>query len=129
MHDPIADFFVRLAGRNAAPLLGDVTTTVRFDLTDAGPVRHWRMTIDHGLIEVSDDGADADCVVSAERPVFEDLVTGRHNVMAALLRGQLIASGDPDVLVRVERLFSAHQEPAPPQTPADPEMAAAGGSR
>ena len=75
------------------------------------------------------DSADADCVVSADRPVFEDLVTGRHNVMAALLRGQLIVSGDPDVLVRVERLFSAHQEPARPGTPADSEMAAAGGSR
>src|SRR5882757_8248295 len=66
MPDPIADFFAELAQGGAGPLLGDVTATVRFDVTYPGYVRIWRVAIDGDRIEVTDSAAGADCVVGAE---------------------------------------------------------------
>src|SRR5205823_6970583 len=83
MLDLIADFFTQLADRGAGSLPGDLTATLRFDVTEAGSVRHWRVAIDHGRVEVTDSGADADCVLTGEAAVFEELVTGRRNPMAA----------------------------------------------
>ena len=44
------------------------------------------------------------------RSVFEDLARGRANAMAALLRGQLRADGDPEFLILFQRLFPAPTE-------------------
>jgi hypothetical protein len=129
MPDPIADFFAQLARGGAGPLLGDVTATVRFDVTYPGYVRIWRVAIDGDRIEVTDSPVGADCVVGAERAVFEELVTGRRNAMAALLRGQLTLTGDADVLVRLQRLFPGPGVASRPDPTADPEMAATGGRR
>ena len=43
--------------------------------------------------------------VRAERRVFEGLAAGRLNAVTALLRGELVAEGDPRLLVRLQRLF------------------------
>jgi hypothetical protein len=51
----------------------------------------------------------ADCVVRATKGLFDDVATGRVNAMAALLRGELVAEGNPNLLVRLQRLF-----PSPP---------------
>ena len=45
---------------------------------------------------------------------MDDLVSGRANAMASTLRGELVIDGDPDVLVRFQRLF-----PAPTGRPED----------
>jgi len=55
MPDPIADFFAELAQGGAGPLLGDVTATVRFDVTYPGYVRIWRVAIDGDRIRVTGD--------------------------------------------------------------------------
>ena len=58
-----------------------------------------------GTVVVSDSDATADCVVRVEASVFEDLVGGRQGPMPALLRGLLDVEGDPELLVRFQRLF------------------------
>jgi len=122
MLDPIGDFLTGLADRAGGAILGGGRMTVRFDATHAGSVRHWYVTVDGGGVEVTDSADDADCVVGADRTVLEELVTGRRNAMSSLLRGQLTLSGDPDVLVRLQRLFPGPagpaRPPAPPETPA-----------
>jgi len=123
MLDLIADFFTRLADRGAGPLPGDLTATLRFDVTEAGSVRHWRVAIDHGRVEVTDSGADADCVLTGEAAVFEELVTGHRNPMAAVLRGQVGIAGDVDLLVQVQRLFPAPGAVPRTQTPVAAQMA------
>jgi SCP-2 sterol transfer family protein len=138
MVDPITDFLTRLADHRAGPLLGGGAATIRFDATHAGSVRHWYVRVDGDRVEVTDSGADADCVIGADRTVLEELVTGRRNAMAALLRGLITLSGDPDLLVRLQRLFpgpggfSRPAAPPPREQPApgsdaEQNLAAAGG--
>ena len=45
----------------------------------------------------------------ADAELFGDIITGRVNAMAALLRGRLVVEGDPSPLVLFQRLF-----PGPP---------------
>ena len=139
--DSIADFLTRLADRSTGPILGGGTATVRFDGMHAGSVRHWYATIDGDRVEVTESGADADCVIRADLMVLEELVTGRRNAMASLLRGQLMLSGDANLMVRLQRLFPgpgassgpgaplARDLPAEPDPDAEPHVATAGGRR
>ena len=135
MLDPIGDFLTGLADRGGGGMLGGGRLTVRLDATHAGSVRHWYVTADGGRLEVTDSAADADCVIGADRTVLEELVTGRRNAMSSLLRGQLNLSGDPDVLVRLQRLFPGPAGQARPPVPPEPApsrrdtVAVAGGGR
>ena len=42
-----------------------------------------------------------------DRAIFDDIVSGRTSVMAALLRGQLAFEGNPELLVLSRRLFTS----------------------
>ena len=111
MTDPTAGFFLELGSRGHEPLLADVAAaTVRFDITRARHTDRWFLGIDKGDLAVSTvDDAQADCVISADRVLFDGIATGAVNAMAALLRGELSFDGDPELLVLCQRLF-----PGPP---------------
>ena len=107
MADVTAEFFDRLAGRATVPGLERTTGSVRFELTRGDPPEHWRVAFKRGAVTV-DQGADAtDCVVRTDACTFEELASGRANVMATLLRGRLEADGEPELLTRFQRLFPA----------------------
>jgi putative sterol carrier protein len=104
MSDITPGFFeVSRLGHN--PMLASVTATVRFDLEQDGKTDRWFVVIDKGDVSVSRRNVRADCVLRAERSLVEGLVSGRVNAMAALLRGDLVAEGDPQLLVLLQRLF------------------------
>ena len=92
-------------------MLGGVTGAVRFDIIDGKQTRSWRIAIDDGELGVAPDGGDADSVVTAEHALFNGITRGEVNAMAALLRGDLAVTGNPDLMVAVQRLF-----PGPPRT-------------
>jgi putative sterol carrier protein len=98
-----AFFAVGRLGHN--PMLANVTATVRFDLEHEGGTDRWFVVIDKGDVSVSRRNVRADCVLRAERSLVEGVVSGRVNAMAALLRGDLVAEGDPQLLVLLQRLF------------------------
>jgi putative sterol carrier protein len=106
-----AEFFDQLADRGNEPLLHRADATVRFDVADGDRVEHRLVRIDHGNISVSSEEAPADCVVAADRTVFDDVISGRTTTMAALLRGVLAAEGQPELLVLIQRLFSQPVDP------------------
>jgi putative sterol carrier protein len=109
MSDITPPFFeVSRLGHN--PMLANVTATVRFDLEHEGGTDRWFVVIDKGDVSVSRRNVRADCVLRAERSLVEGVVSGRVNAMAALLRGDLVAEGDPQLLVLLQRLF-----PSPPR--------------
>jgi putative sterol carrier protein len=110
-----AFFEVRRLGHN--PMLVNVTATVRFDLEREGKTDRWFVVIEKGDVSVSRRNTRADCVLRAERSLVEGLVTGRVNAMAALLRGDLVAEGDPQLLVLLQRLFpgAPRGDDAPPR--------------
>lgn len=109
MTDATTEFFQDLGTRGHEPLLEKATGTVRFDVSNGKRTGHWLVTIKKGDVAVSQKNARADCVARADRAVFDGIVKGEVNPMAALLRGTLSAEGDPELLVLFQRLF-----PGPP---------------
>jgi SCP-2 sterol transfer family len=110
MSNPTVEFFQNLSARGSEPSLANFTGTLRFDVTEDGRAEQWWVRIDRGVVRVSTGGAGtdperADCVMETARTVFDRIVTGEVNAMAALLRGDLVAEGDPELLVAFQRLF------------------------
>ena len=110
MSDPTTDFFEALAARGEEPLLRRTSGTIRFDLLgEDGQFAHWYLSIKKGAVTLSRERAQADCVVACRRELFDRLVCGTANAMAAALRGVLDAKGDLSLLILFQRLF-----PGPP---------------
>ena len=72
---------------------------------DGRKTRRWLVTVAGGDIAVTTGATDADCVVRADTAVFDKVVSGRVNAVAAVLRGDLEVEGDWRLLVRMQRLF------------------------
>jgi putative sterol carrier protein len=101
----VNEFFKGLEDAEHAALLRGVSGTVRFDLTDAHGTEHWIVAIEDGEIDVSRGEGSTDAALAASKDTFAELIARRANPMAALLRGDVTASGDPRLLVRAQRLF------------------------
>ena len=103
--DPSERFFADLASRGHEPLLRKATGSTRFDVVDGRRTRRWIVEVDKGDIAVSKGGGAASCVLRADKAVFDKVVAGRLNAVAAVLRGELQVEGDWRLLVRMQRLF------------------------
>ncbi len=104
--DATARFFDRLAERGHEPLLQKASGCMQFEIVDGGRTRRWRVTVDKGAVAVEPGGGAADCAIRAERRLFERIVTGRANAVAAVLRGDVAVQGDWRLLVAMQRLFT-----------------------
>ena len=62
-----------------------------------------------GHVTVSRAAIGADCLVRADKALIDGIARGEVNATAALLRGELTAVGDLELLMVVQRLF-----PGPP---------------
>ncbi|MEH0936073.1 SCP2 sterol-binding domain-containing protein [Micromonospora psammae] len=111
MVDATTKFFEDLDGRGYEPLLEKTSGTLRFDLHEGAQTTHWLLRIDRGRLHVSQEDQEADSVIQTSPKLFEDLATGREHGLAALLRGDMTVTGDPRLVVQVERIF-----PSPPDT-------------
>jgi putative sterol carrier protein len=105
MADATTEFFQGLEARGHEPALKKASGSVRFDIIDDGRKSRWLVEIDHGDIAVSHRNAKADCVIRAEKSLFEEIAQGKKNAVAAVLRGDLEIDGSPHVLVLFQRLF------------------------
>jgi hypothetical protein len=106
---PARAFFDRLAAE-PQPLLGGMHGTLRFDVIRGDTTTtSWSVLIDRGDVTVSQEETEADAVVRLHEPLFEDMVTGRANAVAAALRGEFAVEGSTQLLTVFQRLF-----PGPP---------------
>jgi putative sterol carrier protein len=103
--DSTTTFFDELAQRGYEPALAKGSGTVRFDVVDGKRTERWLLTIDHGKLSVSHGNAGADTVVRSDRRTFDRVASGRENVMAAVLRGEISIDGDTRLVVGLQRLF------------------------
>jgi putative sterol carrier protein len=111
MTDATTEFFEALAARGHEPALAKATGTLRFDLRDGGArAERWLITISKGDVAVSHRNARADCVVRADRTVFDRIASGQTNALAAFLRGAMDVEGDRGLLLAFQRAF-----PGPPR--------------
>ncbi len=100
-----AEFFTGLGERGRQPQLARAQATVRVDLTTAGGVEHWYLTLDRGEVTVSHQDGPADCVMRAERDTFDQVARGELNAMAAMLRNEVTFEGNPVPIVLLQRLL------------------------
>ena len=105
-----AAFFEDLGRTGHVPLLQRVKGTMRFDLEDAGGIEHWYVAVDKGDVKVSRKKTSADTVVNTDRALLDDMVQGRVNATAAMLRGLISVDGNFGLLMLFQRLF-----PGPPR--------------
>jgi putative sterol carrier protein len=104
--DPTATFFAKLAERSHEPLLRKMSGSTRFEIVDGRRIRRWYLTVDQGDLSVGTDAPSTTaCTIRADKAVFDKLVSGRMNAVAAVLRGDLVVDGDWRLLVRLQRLF------------------------
>ncbi len=111
MTDATAEFFDALFARGHEPLLEKATGTVRFELKNGKKTDRWLLTVVKGDLAVSRQNRRADCVVTADKPLFDGIASGKTNAFAALLRGAMGVEGDVQLLVLFQRLF-----PGPPRS-------------
>ena len=109
--DATTAFFHELGTRGHEPLLEKATGTIRFEVTNGRRKARWLVTVAKGDVTVSHRNARADCVIRVDRGLFDQIVTGEKNAMAAMLRGAVGVEGRPELLVLFQRLF-----PAPPRS-------------
>jgi putative sterol carrier protein len=110
--DPTTDFFARLRSRGKEPMLAGVTGTLRFDLSRPGGVDHWYVQLQGGDIVVTQRNGKADAVVTVDKSLFDGMVTGRVNAMAAVLRNVVRPEGDLGLIMSFQRLFPGPEREA-----------------
>jgi putative sterol carrier protein len=103
--DPTARFFELLAELGHEPLLRKADGCTRFEIVAGRKTDRWYMTVDNGDINLTRQPSEADCVVRADKAVFDKVAGGKLNAVAAVLRGDLEVEGDWRLLVRMQRLF------------------------
>ena len=121
MTDATAEFFDALVERGHEPLLEKATGTVRFDLKDGKTTDRWFIAVAKGDVAVSRQNLRADCVVTADKSLFDGIASGETNAMAALLRGAMSVEGDVQLFVRFQRFLpgpSRSRRPRPTAAPA-----------
>jgi predicted lipid carrier protein YhbT len=112
MTDAAAELFQKLADRRHEPLLEKAIGTIRLDLVDGKRIDRWFVALDKGDVSVSRKNVAADCVVRGDRRLFEAMMRGEVNAMAAYLRGELILEGDPELLVLFQRVLPGPATPS-----------------
>jgi putative sterol carrier protein len=111
MADPTGQFFTGLAEQHE-PLPRAVTGLVRIDLRDGDRTEHWYVQITKGDVMVSREGAEADCILAADKATFDAIVSGQMNAMVAVLRNLLDAQGKVILLTALQRLFPGRSDAA-----------------
>jgi putative sterol carrier protein len=103
--DATAAFFEDLKHRGHEPLLARKRGSVRIEITNGRAAERWLVEFDDGEIGVSKRNSKADTTLRIERKLFGKIATGEANAMTALLRGEISAEGDVDVLAVFQRLL------------------------
>ena len=89
--DATTHFFEELRKRQHEPRLRGATGTYRFELVDGKKIDRWLVTFSKGDVTVSRRGGAADCVVRADRALFNRLASGELNG----LRQRFVVSSKP----------------------------------
>jgi hypothetical protein len=103
--DPTARLFERISRLGRVDALADVDGRLRFDVHVADRVEQKAIIVHHGQISVAHELDDPDCVVDVDKELLDRMAAGQSNAMTALLRGEMMVSGDVKLLVLLERLL------------------------
>ena len=91
--DPTTEFFEGLNHRPPDPWLGKIRGTVRFELEQGDQADTWLLVLSAGSVSATQTDRPADCTVRTSREVFNEIVSGRANPFASLLRNRVTVEG------------------------------------
>ncbi|MGN9810637.1 SCP2 sterol-binding domain-containing protein [Micromonospora sp. BQ11] len=111
MSEAIERFFESLPARAPGVLRAPVAGTLQIDLSRGNETIHWLVRMGPGRIEVSQARGPADAIWYNSEDLFERLVTGRAQAIAAVLRNESTYSGNVSLFFALRRFF-----PDPPGT-------------
>ncbi len=111
MSAPTEGFFDELGRRGHEPLLEHITGTLRFDLDHDNETDHWLVNVANGDITVSNKNVKADSVIHTDKALFDRIVAGQANAMAAMLRGLIGVEGNRQLVAKFQRVFPGRQAP------------------
>jgi hypothetical protein len=103
--DPTARLFERISRLGRVEALAGIDGRLRFDVHVGDRVEQRAIIVQSGQITVAHDVEDPDCVVDVDKELFDRMAAGQSNAMSALLRGDMMVSGDVRLLVLLERLL------------------------
>ena len=118
--DATSGFFEALDRRGPEPSLEQVEGTVRFDLREDEKTEHWLVTIRRGEVSVSREAREADAVVGSSPALFERVIRGEENALAAMLRGAMTVAGNLQLILKLERLLPGPPDSRGPRRPISP---------
>lgn len=78
----------------------DLGATVKFDCGEDGVI-----FVDGNTGTVSADNKDADCTITLDKDVLEDLIAGDQDPTAAFMMGKLKVDGDMSIAMKLGELF------------------------
>src|SRR4051794_1654535 len=96
--DAATAFFEELGRRGHESVLAKGRGTVCVELTNGKQQEPWLVAVDHGDVTVFHGAGNADCTLRASRELFERIVAGEVNAVAAVLRGAVEVEGDWQLL-------------------------------
>ncbi len=103
--EAVEAFFADLSTRGSIPQLRDDKGTIRFDVSSETGVKRWAVSLQEGVVAVSNRNAKADAVVAVDRTLFNEIAEGRKNAMAAVIRGAMVITGDMRMVLAFQRFF------------------------
>jgi putative sterol carrier protein len=113
MSAPTETFFDELGRRGHEPLLENVSGSLRFDLDHDNQTDHWLVNVADGDVTVSARNVKADTVLHTDRALFDRIVAGQANALAALLRGLIGVEGNRELVAKFQRVFPGPSEDTP----------------
>jgi alkyl sulfatase BDS1-like metallo-beta-lactamase superfamily hydrolase len=105
MTDVAEGYLTGLGERGFDPVLAKTSGALAVRLIDGPDVDEWMLTVDNGTLVAERGAGRADATLTVGRPLFERMVQGRANAMAAVLRGEARIDGDLELLMSIQRIF------------------------
>lgn len=78
----------------------DLGATVKFDCGEDGII-----FVDGNVGSVSTENKDANCTITLDKEVLEDLISGDQDPTAAFMMGKLKVDGDMSIAMKLGELF------------------------
>jgi putative sterol carrier protein len=96
------EFFETLQTRVDPAKAAGLNASYRFDIDGAGS---WLVEVDDGKVSVSENGGDADTIISTSAETFMKIAGGEQNPTSAYMSGKLKVSGDMGQAMKLQKLF------------------------
>jgi putative sterol carrier protein len=96
------EFFETLETKVDPVKAAGLSASYRFDIDGAGS---WLVEVDDGKVSVSENGGEADTIISTSAETFMKIADGEQNPTSAYMSGKLKVSGDMGQAMKLQKLF------------------------